>query len=330
MTEMPHNDWTETPDVAVYDRVGTEVDRLYGTGDYATAYELLETTWPGLPDGELHPRMHDPLLFKTYLLAKLDRAEEALETIRAMHRAGFCCGLDWETFDPLRSLDGYPDVEQENARLLGATKRDAKLEYDVHLPEGYDADRAYPLAFVLHGDGGSKANAQDFWRPEPMLERGYIVVYVQSSQIVFTAHYAWLPDPKVAWKDVRTCYDEVCERHTIDPSTLIVSGFSGGAITTVDLVFGEALPATAFICLCPEFKPEHFTPETVARATARGVRGAFIEGALVWPLDEEQEMVDGMQEAGLPLEILLNEGFGHAAPPDFDAKLRRALEFVLR
>jgi hypothetical protein len=40
-------------------------------------------------------------------------------------------------------------------------------------------------------------------------------------------------------------------------------------------------------------------------------------------------MLDVMQEAGLPIELILNEGLGHAAPPDFDVKLGRALDFVL-
>ena len=40
-------------------------------------------------------------------------------------------------------------------------------------------------------------------------------------------------------------------------------------------------------------------------------------------------MLTATLDAGLPIELVLNEGFGHAAPPDFDVKLQQALDFVL-
>ena len=329
MNEMPHNDWREPPDDALYAEVDGEADRLYGTGDLAAAFKLLDETWPGLPGETMHPRMQDPLLYKAYLLSQLDRAEEAIEAVRALHRSGYSCSLTWSGFDSIRSLDGYDEVERENTRLVEEERKLAKLEYRVHLPDGYDVNRAYPLVLALHGDGGNMTKMQTYWPSRPMLERGYIVVYVQSSQLVHTNNFAWLPDPEIAWTDVRVCHEQVCRQHKIDASSLILAGFSGGAITSVDLAFGEALPITAFIALSPEIKPEHFTEEAVTRAVERGVRGVFIEGELVWPLDDEQEMETAMRNAGLPIKLILNEGYGHAAPPDFDVKLNQALDFVL-
>jgi len=329
MSTRPANEWHEAPDPAIYDRVGAEVDRLYGLGDYNDAYRLLDETWPGLPGETLHPRMHEVLLFKIYVLAHMGCVQETLAAIRVMHRLGYSCGLSWKVFDPIRTFDGYDEVERENDRLLAIAKEEASFQVDVRLPADYDPDVSYPLALVLHGDGSNRANVQQFWKPDAMLERGYIVAYPQSSQVVFTEHFAWLPDPAIAWKEVRACYDELCAKHKIDPTSLVLCGFSGGAITTVDLVFGEALPATSFICLCPEYKPEHFTPEAVAKAVERGVRGAFLEGSLVWPLDDEREMFEILQAEGLPIELILNKGFGHAAPPDFGDKLKQALDFVL-
>ena len=330
MTTQPANAWHEAPDEATYNDVGNEIDRLYGLEEFAAAYELLEATWPGLPGETMHPRMQDPLLFKAYILTHLDRFEETLEIIRTFHRLGYSCGLSWSAFDGIRALEGYDEVERTNDRLIAEAKAETKLEYDVFLPEGHDAAKAYPLALILHGDGGSRTSVRTFWHAKPLLDRGFIVAYVQSSQLVFTAHYAWLPDPAIAWKDVREAHERIRETHRVDETSLILCGFSGGAITAVDLVFGEALPVTGFICLCPEITPEHFTPESVTRAAARGVRGAFLEGALVWPLDDEQEMVDQMNAAGLPLEIIVNEGYGHAPPLDFEQKFRQALDFVLR
>ena len=160
MNTMPANAWHEAPDEALYNEVGAEVDRLYGIEDYAAAYELLDKTWPGLPGEVMHPKMQPPLLFKTYLLAHLERAEETMKVIRTFHRLGFSCGLHWNAFDLIRPLDGYDDVERENARLLEEGRRDAKLEYEVRLPAGYDTAKDYPLALVLHG-----ARAQGRYAP---------------------------------------------------------------------------------------------------------------------------------------------------------------------
>ena len=329
MTTKPANAWHEAPSEALYNNVGNEVDRLYGLEDYGAAYDLLEATWPGVPDREMDPGMQDPLQFKAYLLARLGRAPETLDVVRAMHRVGYACGLSWSAFDALRGLDGYEEAARENDRLIAEAQRDARLEIDVVTPPTYDSSVPAPLAILLHGDGENMENLKGFWRPEAMLERGFVVAYLQSSQLVFTRKFAWLPDPAVAWKDVQTAHQQLVSDYTIDPSRLLLCGFSGGAITAVDLVFGEALPATGFISLCPEILPAHFDAASAARAADRGVRGVFIEGALVWPLDDEQTMVDVMKQAGVPLEILLNEGYGHAAPPDFDQKLRQALDFVL-
>ena len=109
---------------------------------------------------------------------------------------------------------------------------------------------------------------------------------------------------------------------------MILGGFSSGATTALDLVFGQVVPAAGFIALCTGDKPEHFTREDIDAAQARGVRGVFLEGEENWPDDDQQEMLQTMQEAGLPVELVINEGIGHGAPQDFPQKLDRALSFI--
>jgi len=321
--------WGEPVDPKTYTEVGNEVDWRYGRKEFQEAYDLMEETWPGLPEDEMHPSMQDCLQFKAFLLAHLGRSEETLEVIRAALRSGYSWGLSWGVFDSIRDLEGYPDVEKENQELIHAERDAARREVTVMLPEDHRVGNRSPLCILLHGDGDCSGKLMEHWTTEPLLKRGFIVAFVQSSQLVFTNRFAWLPDPKIAWDDIRTSYMELCEQYTIDEERVLLCGFSGGAITTVDLVFGEAIPAAGFICLCPEFKPERFTPEAVKAAAERGVRGAFLEGSLVWPLDDEQDMMDVMQEAGFPIQLILNEDLGHAFPSDFEGKFEQALRFVL-
>jgi predicted esterase len=327
MTKSNH--WADTPDKTLFAKVENDVDRLFDQGEYAEALRVLEDTYPGLPTNSLHIQMQDLLIARAFLLSRLQRAEESLDVIQAFHTSGYSCPLNWRIFDLLRSLPEYKDVEQENERILASENDDAKPDLRICLPKDYDAAEAYPLILLMHGGGQNNDIMQRMWPVEALLERGCIVAFIQSSQVVYTAHAVWLKDPVTAWRDVLSYYKSVCQQHLIDPSSLILGGFSGGAITAIDMVFGAALPVKGFICLCPILKPEHFSPAAVDRAVRRGLRGVFFEGANVWPIDAEEKMVNVMRDAQLPFELVLNEGIGHASPSDFNAKLGRALDFAL-
>ena len=323
------NPWANEPERQSYDSVMIEVDRLYSLGEYDEAFQLLDGMWPGLPTSELHPKMRDPLIYKAFSLVRLGRPRESLDGFAALIRAGYSCNLQSAALSNLRVLGDFSDIERENDRLTEEARRHARLEYRVALPEGYDPKAPHPVVFALHGDGDNMDNMIEYWPAQPMLARGFIVVYVQSSQLLFTEAFAWLPEPEVTRTDIRACYDEVRRIHAIDPDRVFLCGFSGGAIATVDVTFDGTIPVAGFICLCPEIKPERFTEARVAAAARRGVRGIFLEGDAVWPLPDEKEMLETMREAGMNVELLLNKDIGHAVPEDFEEKLGIAFDFLL-
>jgi|GEM_PF-2614748 predicted esterase len=327
MTKSNH--WAQISDKKLFVQVQDDVDRLFDQGKFVEALRVLEGAYPGLPTESLHSQMQDLLMTRVFLLSRLERAAETLDVVQAFHKTGYSCPLDWAIFDLVRALPEYEDVEQENVRLIAAEKGNAELDLLIYLPKDYDSIKAYPLILLMHGDGQNNDVMQRMWPVEAMLERGFIVAFIQSSQLVYTGHTLWLDDPATAWRDVRAYYESVCQQHLIDTSSLILGGFSGGAITAIDMVFGEALPAKGFVCLCPIRKPDHFTPAAIDKAVQRGIRGVFFEGATVWPINAEEEMVTAMRDAHMPFELVLNEGIGHASPPDFDAKLGQALDFVM-
>jgi len=327
MTALIH--WSETPGKALFAKVEKDVDRLFDQGDYEQALRVLEETYPGLPTDSLHPQMQDMLMSRAFLLSRLKRAEETLRVIQAFHASGYSCPLDWEIFDLVRSLPGYESVAQENECILAAEADHVEPDLRVFLPEHYDAAKAYPLVLLLHGDSQNSDIMQRMWPIQSMLERDCIVAFIQSTQHMYTGHSLWLRDPEVAWKDVLAYYESVCQQHRIDENSLILGGFSGGAITAIDMTFGEALPVAGFICLCPIRKPEHFTSDAVYRAVKRGVRGVFFEGATVWPVEPEEEMANALRDADMPFKLVLSGGVGHTSPPDFDSKLGDALDYVM-
>jgi predicted esterase len=204
------------------------------------------------------------------------------------------------------------------------------MKYSVYKPDGYIEGKPYPIFFVLHGDGGN-ANLEQFpwyWPSEAVTQLGFISVYVQSSQVLDSQNYGWLSNPQIARQDIKNCYEMIVSQFAIDPSLIIIGGFSGGAITAIDIALTDVLPIKGFVCQSPEIKPESFTVENVCNAAKRGIRGVFMEGEKVIPVPEEQEMMQIFEDAGLPCQFYVNPGLGHAIPRDLENKLSQAIEYI--
>jgi predicted esterase len=319
-------------DVPAYYRTLREIDPLFAAENYQAMLDLLERAWPGLPDAAPDVRLIEILLFKAFCHAQLGRPADALAVFRAMLR----CGLPSRPVSPayaaVRELPEYAAFARENEALLDRARREAKVEFDVHVPAGLPRGARAPLFVVLHGEPGNRVRIRDEWPPEAVTARGVIAAYVQSSQFQSAGRYLWSwdgADPARARADVRAAFETLCRDYPADPDRVVLGGFSGGATTALDVLFGEIVPAVGFVCLCAGDRPEAFTTENLARAKEHGVRGIFFEGEKNWPDEDEQALLDAMRSAGLATEFVLNPGCAHEAPPDFAAKLGRALEFVL-
>jgi len=321
--------WIRPADPEVYAKVTRQVDRLFDPGGHREALDLLESTWPGLPETELHTSLIDILTLKAYFQAQINRPADALATLEAMSRCGVSNSISSPAYDPIRGLSGYAELAQKNEALLTRERTEAKVESDVYLPGDLRRDKAAPLMLVLHGDPGNLAKIRDAWPTGAIVSRGIIVAYVQSSQLRSTSRYVWMADPAVARADVQAAFRDLCQRYPVDTSRVILAGFSAGATTALDLVFGQIVPAAGFIGLCTGDKPEHFMRECVEAAKARGVRGVFFEGEENWPDEEEEEMLQTMREVGLPIELVIHQGVGHDVPLDFPEEMERALDFIL-
>ena len=171
--------------------------------------------------------------------------------------------------------------------------------------------------------------ADRYDRARDSTRRGFIAVYAQSSQRVSASGYVWLNDYAVARKDIRDCYEQVISQYPVDLEKVLIGGFSGGAITSLDITLAEVLPVRGFVALCPSLKPHAFTKENVLKAVQRRVRGVFLEGEHSLPVPDEQEMIGVFEEAGLPFRFYVNAGVGHIFPPDLSIKLGWAIDFIL-
>ena len=162
-----------------YKTLDKKVDHLFDSENYKEAITMLENSYGQFPEYDLE--------LKTYALycCREDKNYvKCLELLQEGLSKGYFYGLKWDSWNPLRSLSGWKEIEEKNALIRAEVQKNSKMEYKVFLPENYDKNKQYPLFITLHGDGNG-CNIEDFsqdWKPDPLLKRGFIAAYVQSSQ----------------------------------------------------------------------------------------------------------------------------------------------------
>ncbi len=258
-----------------------------------------------------------------------DMYDESIKTLICLVEQGYACPLYWECFEPLKEDMRYTNLKQKNDILIKQAEKKSKLEYAVHLPENYNKDKQYPLFFNLHGDGENMKVHSQYWKPDAFLKKDFIVVYAQSSQVIYHNGYGWLKDSLKARNEIRDLYDLILNQYSIDKKCIIIGGFSGGAITAIDITMTNDFLVKGFISICPSKKPESFNKENVQYAIKRGTKGVLMEGEYNMPVPDEEEMVNVFKEVGFPYEYYINKGIGHWYPKDLSDKVEKALEFIL-
>lgn len=288
---------------------------------------LLEKVLENFPESEYKKHLPDIMHRKAMYYCRCEMYEECIDIAIDMVEQGFVCGPWLLRMLPLKEDERYIKLKEKNDILLAQAQEKAKLEYVVNLPEGYTEEKQYPLFLAFHGGGENIDEFSDNWKPDAFVKNGFITVYVQSSQVSWHNHYNWNNTP-VFRNDIKTCYDLVTKEYSVDKECVIIGGFCGGAMPTVDITMTNVIPVKGFIALCA-YVVESFTKENAQAAANRGVKGVFMEGENDESTPEVEEMTKVFDEVGLPYQHYINKGTGHWYPDDLSDKLEKALKFIL-
>ena len=196
-------------------------------------------------------------------------------------------------------------------------------KYDIKAEELYDLEK-FAEAIEFLEPAFEEFPEQYFF----IAWRGFIVVYLQSSQLLSSAGSEWEGDFQQTQKDIRQCYDEIVADYAVDTEKVIASGFSGGASVSIDIALKDIFPVKGFIALGPD-KPEGFSRELYENARQRGTRGVIMDGEETCNNPELQEMESVLKEVGFPYELTINKGIGHWYPDDLAEKVDKAITFIL-
>lgn len=305
-----------------------DLERFEDLNEYKEALILLENGFMNLYENEREKYLPDYMIKKAKYYYMCKMYNEYINALTNMIDQGFS-GWRW-LFDIecLKHDQIYLVLKEKNDQLLNIAQEKTKLEYAVHLPEGYTEDKQYPLFLALHGGGGNMAEFSNDWKPDVLLKNDFIFVYVQSSQVSWQNGFNWI-DPIIVRKDIKSCYNLVSQKYSINDDCILIGGFCGGAIATMDIVMANILPVKGFIAVSPDEKPESFTRENVIKALHSGVKGVFTEGELFMPVPDEEEMMKIFDETGFPYQFYINKGIGLSIPKDLSIKIKKALKYIL-
>ena len=309
-----------------FDKYDIKAEELYDLEKFSEAIEFLEPAFEEFPEQYFFIAWRVLVCYRN-----MGQFEKCLQIVDGGVKRGYFFNLQWKSWDPIREVDGADPILAENGRLKTEAEKVARVRYEVHLPDGYTQENHCPLFLAMHCDSGFFGNIDEHrrrWKPDAMLRCGFIVVYLQSSQLLSSEGSEWEGNFQQARKDIRQCYDEVTANYAVDTEKVIASGFSGGASASIDIALKDIFPVKGFIALGPD-KPEDFSKELCEIARQRGTRGVIMEGEETCNNPGLQEMESVFKEVGFPYKLIINKGIGHWYPDDLAKKLDKAIPFIL-
>jgi dienelactone hydrolase len=264
------------------------------------------------------------------MCVRLGRLEEAARQLSQGHAEGVFYskwGFGGAVWEPLRKLESFARAEARNNGMIREAERKSAMKWEVSEPAGYDPSRPYPLFLALHGGGENLAEFKPQWTSKK-LQGEFLTAYVQSSQVASMDGYHWQGE-ETTRRDLARAWREITARRRVDPSRVVIGGFSSGGFATMLAIFDGAPPARGFVILCPEL-PADPGAEELERALKRGVRGTLISTGQDRRLERQKQYVEFLAGKGLNVNMVVKPNIGHWYPPDLGELIDRALGEILK
>ncbi len=158
------------------------------------------------------------------------------------------------------------------------------------------------------------------------MESEFIIVYVQSSQVVSMTGFSW-EEQEVTKKELKEAYDKVCAEYPIDTTEVLIGGFSSGGYGSLVATFFEAVPVKGFVILCPPM-PDNITEVETTKARDRGVRGTIITTELDRRVPDQRKMADLFRDTGLQYQFIITPNIGHWYPENLPEMIDQAIAHI--
>ena len=233
----------------------------------------------------------------------------------------------WPAFvEELEELNGFSNFIEENNRLRSSDQLNAKTEYFVRLPEKYNQEKTFPLLIVLTGGFGSHLGLSKDWYSQ-QLTSDYIVAYTHGNQC--QGSYLFSYDRENYKKNIRTIYDQVVQKYSVDTSRVILGGPSAGGARSLILTLDGIIPARGLLLGFPVI-PREMDENKIKKTAESGLRLAMITGENDFGLKKQKEAAVLFDKHELPNRFLIYPEKGHEYPDDFTYQIDLSLDFIFK
>jgi predicted esterase len=314
-----------------YDQVQSQIQRHYGSGEYAEALQLATRMAPLFPE-------QAPLFYywRICMTARLDQPDQSLHLLDEVLEAGIWYGETLLRRSPsLKPLQGLPAFERLVKRNRAIQTQEEGQIYPVITlrSEGECEKGSLPCPFLvaLHGNTSTALASVDFWRPAA--SAGWLVAVPQSSQAVWKGAYVW-DDLEVAEQQIQRHIESIHRQYAVDPLRTVLAGHSMGGEVAIWLALTGSIDSAGFIGVGPGGPMlddlDRWTP-LIAGGELRGLRGYFITGeqddSIL--LENIQALIERLNSGGIPSELEIIPQAGHSFIPEYEDALLRGLDFVI-
>jgi len=164
---------------------------FYSQKKYQETLDILDRASELLSKEDFKENVFNILFDQGRIYMAIKEYDKGIEVLDKLISQGFVCPLHWSLFEPVFTDVRFLKLKRINAILRAKLQEKAKFKYEVYLPEDYTEEKKYPVFINLHGDGDTIEKHKTYWKPDRLLEKGFIVIYPQSSQVLFHDGYAW-------------------------------------------------------------------------------------------------------------------------------------------
>ncbi len=307
-----------------YKELSVFIDKLYDDGKYDELVEKLEAAYVQFPEHEYDLRTDN-----LYYCRSFKNYDKCIEILKEDMENGHFYGLRWSSWDPLREMPQWNEIEKNNEKNRAIAASNSKMEYKVFTPEGYNENNKYPLMIILHGDGFG-CNIKNFssqWKPDSFTGKGFIVVYLQSSYPECSCGFGWTFDYDQSRKDILEGYEKVCESYSVDLNNIHLGGFSGGAMASLNMMMNNTIPAKSIIALCPG-EADDVNESNMEKAAARGVKLVLLEGENSDNETFHKNLIKSAEKFNLPAAYMINKNIDHDLPENWNEILVDVIDFL--
>lgn len=313
---------------ASYEQVYNQAIVHIQAGEYEAALKLLTEEGGRFPDERINVEY-----LRSCAAVRVGQTPLALEILQTLLSDGIWFSehilRNSPSYAPLQRTPEFELLVKGHLQLRGETAGESGFETAVP-PEG--TPTPYPLLLAMHGNGSSAANEIDAWGTAA--QQGWLVAVAQSSQILWAgARSSIWTDHETAAREIHTYYDQVSREYPLDPTHLVLAGFSMGGEIALWLTLHGEFPARGFVLVGPGGgdidNPEAWQP-LIESAASRGLRGVIFLGEAdnTVPHDHIQTITNMLNEGGIPCQLIRIPDIRHEFPADFGERMAEALKWI--